>query len=337
MDALLAKLSEQQTLLAKQKSALVSTVEQKFSRVPSADNENHAKDDSSASPPILTPASGSSSHPSPTNDGDDTIRLDAVEMNRLKKELDAAKDQIARQKQELEQSRFIKQTLDQAMGPPSETSLSPRINPADSFMASNRPLNTFQGRFTSNDSRSEGLDTAAAFNGIPNIWNNSSRPVLSAPMQPEPAWGQPGPRPWGQRAAGNALPQMMMSQQQPVQQRNYSVPLSPVGGSGRRGMSDFNQPNHGRGGFGHPNAPQNNRNASFFQPGNAWDAYASGSSHIDNITMGGMSPASAYPSVGMFQPAYQPQPIGTPLSPTAAEFRAGQASAGPWNSAVSHT
>ena len=337
MNALLAKLSEQQALLAKQKSALVSTAEQKSARVHTADNENQAKEDSSASPSLLTPASESSSHPSPADDGDDTVRLDAAEMARLKKELDAAKDQIARQKQELEQSRLIKHTFDQAMGPPSEATLSPRVDQASTFMTSNRPINAFQGHFTSDNTRSDGPDAAAAFNGVPNIWNNPSRPVLSAPLQPGSAWGQPGPRPWGQRGAGNALPSMLMSQQQPVQQRNYSVPLSPVGGSGRRGMNDFNQSNHGRGGFGHPNTAQNNRNASFFRPGNGWDAYANGPSHIDNITMGGMSPVSAYSSVGMYQPAYQPQPIGTPLSPTVAEFKARQASAGPWNNPVSQT
>ncbi|KAL2057826.1 hypothetical protein ABVK25_001443 [Lepraria finkii] len=331
MDALLAKLLEQQALLAKQKSALVSTAEQKSAQVPTADNENQAKDDSSTSSSLLTPASESSSHPSPTDNGDDLVRLDAAEMARLKKELNAAKDQIARQKQELEQSRLIKHTFDQAMGPPSEATLSPRVDQVSAFMTSNRPINTFQGHFTSDNAHSDGPDAAAATNAVPNIWNNPSRPVLSAPLQPEPAWGQPGPRPWGQRGTGNALPSMMMSQQRPVQQGNYSVPLSPVGGSGRRGMNDFNQNNHGRGGFGHRNAAQNNINTSFIQPGNGWDAYVNGPSHIDNKTMGGMSPVAAYSSVGMYQPAYQPQPIGTSLSPTAAEFKAGQAAAGPWN------
>ena len=337
MDALLVKLSEQQALLAKQKSALVPGAEQKSARASTAEPENQAKDDSSASPSLLTPASDSFGHSSPTNDGDDTVRLEAAEMARLKKELDSAKDQIARQKQELEQSRLVKQTFDNVMGPSSEAALSPRVDPASAFTASNRQINTLQGHFLSDDTRSEGSDAAAAFSAVPNIWNNPSRPVLNAGLQPEPAWSQSGPRPWGQRGVGNAVPPMVMSQQQPVQQRNYSVPLSPVGGSGRRGMNDFNQPSHGRGGFGHPNAPQNNRNASFFQPGNGWDAYTSGSNPIDGITMGGISPVTAYPSVGMYQSAYQPQPIGTPLSPTAAEFRAGQASANPWNTAVSYS
>lgn len=80
MESLLAKLSEQQALIAKQKSALV----------PATDTANQAREDSSTSPSLLTPATDSFSHSSPDTDGDGTVRLDKAEMARLKKELDAA-------------------------------------------------------------------------------------------------------------------------------------------------------------------------------------------------------------------------------------------------------
>ncbi len=319
MESLLAKLSEQQTLIAKQKSALV----------PATDTVNQAREESSASPSLLTPATDSFGHSSPDTDGDETIRLDKVEMARLKKELDAAKDQIARQKQELEQGRVIKHTLDQAMGSPS-TAGSPRVNP---FMGCNRPPNTSQGQILGDDTRSEDSEAVFPINAGPNIWANTSRSAFRAGMQPEPMWTQSGPRPWSQGGVGNVLPPLMVPQQQSISQRNFSVPLSPVG-AGRHGMNDFKQINKGRG-FGHPNAPQNSRNASMFQPGNGWDTYTGGPNSIDGMSINAMSPNSAYPPIGMYPSSYQPQPIGTPLSPTAAEFRAGQASGNPWNAAVS--
>lgn len=320
MESLLAKLSEQQTLIAKQKSAPVPTTE----------NMNQTREESSTSPSLLTPATESFGHSSPDTDGDGTICLDKAEMARLKKELDAAKDQIARQRQELEQSRVINHTLDQAMGSPSTVG-SPRVNP---FMASNRQPNTLQSQILGDDTRSEGSEVVFPINTGPNIWANNSRPAFRAGLQPETTWSQSGPRPWSQGGVGNVLPPLMMPQQQSISQRNFSVPVSPAG-AGRHGMNDFKQINKGRG-FGHPNDPQNSRNASMFQPGNGWDTYTGAPSSIDGMSINTMSPNSAYPPIGMYQSSYQPQPIGTPLSPTAAEFRAGQTSSNPWNAAVSH-
>lgn len=331
MDSLLAKLSEQQALLAKQKSNLPTK----------GDNEGHAKDGSSASSTLLTPASESFSYTNTANtakDEDDKLRIEASDMARLKKELDDAKDQIARQKQELDQTRVIKHTFDQAMGPPSEVALSPRTDvtdPANAFMTSNRPLGNIQGHWRHEDARSDGSDVVGPFTAVPNAWSGSTRPSFNVAQQTDSSWGQPGPRSWGQRAMGNALPSpLLASQQPPIQQRNYSVPVSPVSGGGTRGMNDFGQFSQARG-YGHLN-PRDNRNAPSYQRGNGWDVYTGGPGPMDGMNLGGMSPGSTYQSLGMYPSAYQPRPIGTPLSPTAAEFRAGQASASPWNSAVSH-
>ena len=332
MDSLLAKLSEQQALLAKQKTTLATQ----------GDDESVAKEGSSASSTLLTPASESFSYTNTANtvkDEDDKLRIEASEMARLKKELDDAKNQIARQKQELDQTRVIKHTFDQAMGPPSEVALSPRTDvtdPTNAFTTSNRPLGMVQGHWRTDDARSEGSDVVGPFNAVPNAWSGPSRPSFNAALQPDSGWGQPGPRSWSQRGIGNALsPPVLVSQQQPTQQRNYSVPVSPVSGGGARSMNEFGQFNQARG-YSQMNS-RDNRNAPPYQRGNGWDVYTGGPGPMDGMNLGSMSPGSTFQSLGMYPSAYQPRPIGTPLSPTAAEFRAGQASGNPWNSAVSHT
>ena len=331
MDSLLAKLSEQQTLLAKQKTVIPIK----------GDDESHAKEGSSASSALLTPASESFSYTNTANtakDEDDNLRIEASEMARLKKELDDGKDQIARQKQELDQSRVIKHTFDQAMGPPSEVVLSPGTDitdPSSAFVTSNRPLSTRQGHWRNEDARSDGSDAVGPFSALPNAWSDSSRPSFTAIIQPDSGWGQPGPRPWSQRGIGNALsPPVLVSQQPPMQQRNYSVPVSPVSGGGGRGMNEFSRFNQVRG-YGQIDT-RDNRNAPPYQRGTGWDVYTGGPGPLDGMSLGGMSPSSTYQSLGMYPSAYQPRPIGTPLSPTAAEFRVGQVPANPWNSAVSH-
>ena len=331
MDSLLAKLSEQQALLAKQKTNLSTK----------GDDESHAKEGSNASSALLTPASESFSYTNTANtvnDEDDKQRIEASEMARLKKELDDAKDQIARQKEELDQTRVIKHTFDEAIGPPSEVALSPRTDftdPTNTFTSSNRPLDTAQGHWRTEDARSDGSDVVGPFNPGPNAWSSSSRPSFGTALQ-DSGWGQPGSRSWGQRVMGNALPPpVLLSQQPSMQQRNYSVPVSPVSSRGGRGMNDFGHFNQARG-YGQMNNRDNN-NAPQYQRSNGWDVYTGGPGPMDGMNLGGMNPGSSYQSLGMYPSAYQPRPIGTPLSPTAAEFRAGQASANPWNSAVSQT
>ena len=332
MDSLLAKLSEQQALLVKQKTTLPIK----------GDDESHAKEGSSASSTLLTPASESFSCTNTADtakDEDDKSRIDASEMARLKKELDDAKNQIARQKQELDQTRVIKHTFDQAMGPPSEVALSPRTDvtdPTNTYVTSNRPLGVVQGHWRNDDARSDGSDVVGQFNAVPNAWAGPSRPSFNAALQPDSGWGQPGSRSWSQRGIGNALsPPVLISQQPQMQQRNYSVPVSPVSGGGGRSVNEFGQFNQARG-YAQMNTREN-RNAAPYPRNNGWDVYTGGPGPMDGMNVGGMSPGSTYQSLGMYPSAYQPRPIGTPLSPTAAEFRAGQASANPWNSAVSHT
>lgn len=345
MDTLLAKLSEQQAILEKQKQALGSAEE---------NVAQHERDESISSSVPLTPATDVFDVTPATEDNDeeDTIKLDASEMLRLKRELDAARDKIARQEQELSQTRVIKHTLDQAMGPPFGADINARGNVTErtagnlyGFNASSRPMMARQDNFVvSDDARSDISDalSAGAYNRAQNIWSSPARPsfqyglpglIEQSYQQPASNWGQAAARPWGTRNMTHGLPSLVTQQQQlqQLQQRTFSGPPSPASG---HGSGVFNESNHYQGGQGLRRAnTQNNRTSSAFaQPrNNGYDMFG-GSVTSSDV----MSSVSSYQPMGMFQNpmAYQPRPIGTPLSPTAAEFTAGPMSANPWNAAV---
>ena len=322
MDTLLAKLSEQQGLLARQKAAL-STGSDEENVKPGEGSSNNSS--------LLTPASEAHSNPQHIRDREAISRGEAAEVAKLKMELEEAKDRLARQTQELNNSRVMRQKLEQTMSSASDGPLSPTIG----HLTGPYAAITREGWTNNDDARSEVSD----LNAPSSIWTGPSRPMLNQGMQSDSAWGFGTGRPFNQRSAGNIGPMVIPQQmhpQQSLQQRNYSVPVSPSSGGNNRGISDFHPFNNGRGygQFG----PQNSRNASVFGPrANNYDVYSGPSaSSADGINLGGMNPGSAYQSIGMYQ-GYQPQPIGTPLSPTAHEFRSSQDSSNPWNNAVSVT
>ncbi|MCJ1424169.1 hypothetical protein MMC29_002056 [Sticta canariensis] len=347
MNDLLAKLSEQQILLEKQKNALT----------PASDQEVQGQNgDSSSSSVLLTPGTERFSVTESTdgNDDDETLKLDVEEMARLKKELDAAKDQIARQKQELDQTRGNIHTLGQATSSSSHRDLSvnndagerPLTTGVASFNGGGRPIGLRPEHWPMNeDARSDSSDamSPSAFNTAQNMWSASTRPTFNTgasasvnqQFQPQGAsWGQPGARPWGHRAAATTLPPLIVPQQQHMQQRIYSGPASPISSSDGRMMNEFSQFSNG-GGIRRSNT-QNSRSSSLYpQPrNNGWDLFPGGISPIDGANLG-MNPTSAFQSMGLYPATmqYQPRPIGTPLSPTAEEFRTAQPSATPWNAA----
>ena len=343
MDTLLAKLSEQQAILEKQKQALGSAEE---------NATQHDRAESIASSVPLTPATDVFDVTPATeeNDEEDTIKLDATEMLCLKRELDAARDKIARQEQELSQTRVIKHTLDQAMGPPSGADANVRgnviertIGNLNGFNASSRPMMARQDNFViSDDARSDVSDalSAGTYNRTQNIWSSPARPGFQYGLpglteqsyqQPASNWGQAAARPWGTRNMTQGLPGLV-AQQQLLQQRTFSGPPSPASGNG---IGVFNESNHYQGGQGlRRGNTQNNRTSSAFAQSrnNGYDLFGGSVTSVD-----AMSSVSSYQPMGMFQNpmTYQPRPIGTPLSPTAAEFTTGRMSANPWNAAVS--
>lgn len=333
MDTLLAKLSEQQALLEKQKNAVSAQGDKDI---------GHEKEDSSSSSVLLTPASEAFTveNDFDSKEDEDTVQLDAGEMARLKRELDAAKHQIARQKQELDQTRVVKQHLEKAVSPTNET------NKHNTSTPSGRPKGNRHDNWRVNeDAQSDVSDgvTAGTYNAV-HLWSPSSRANLNSALsgaayaQPGSTWGQAGARPWNPRGLSTAMPAPMLPQQQHIQQqRTWSGPASPISGGDARGMNDYSQFQSGSG-LRRSN-PQGNRATSFYpQPrNNGWDMYTGSVGGVEGISLA-MAPNAAYQSVGMYPASlpYQPQPIGTPLSPTASEFRTTQASVNPWNAAVSY-
>ena len=344
MDSLLARLSKQQALLEKQKNSLSSTEKSAQYLEP---------DDSIDGSVPLTPATDSFSATPGTedSDADKTIQLDPAEVIRLKKELDAAKDKIARQEQELSQTRIIKHTLDQART--STTSVIPqRISGAlertnnnvqDTHSASARSGVRQEPFGNHDDARSDisdAVSAGASYRGQ-NMWQantgsayNSGLPAPASQhfQPPNNIWAQGG-RAWGGRPMPPPLAPLMMPQQQSVQHRTYSGHTSPVSGGSRFG-SDFGQ-FQGAPGVRRSNTQSSRSSSNYTNTrNNGWDAYGNS---VDG-SMGSMISANSsfQQPMGMYQApiTYQPRPIGTPLSPTAAEFTAGSIISNPWNSIV---
>ncbi|MCJ1244303.1 hypothetical protein MMC30_001501, partial [Trapelia coarctata] len=360
MDNLLAKLSEQQVLLEKQRNALLITDKNPTPTTEKTLNPNTDKhapysdiDESTSGSVPLTPATDSF-HDTPdteNNEEENTIKLDPAEMLRLKKELDAANDKIARQEQELSQARHIKPTLDTSKGPNAAPFMARKSesidrtisNAQDAFNAVNRSYGARQETYGAHeDARSDNSDalSAGAFNRAQGIWStnigpgyNSGMPsTMNQPFQQSAnIWGQ-GSRPWMNRPMAPALPPLMVPQQQQMQHRAYSGPTSPVSGGSNRFGNDFTTFQGGQG-LRRSNT-QNSRTGSTYTQGrnNGWDTFG----HGNDGSMMNMSPVSSFQPMGMFQApmSYQPRPIGTPLSPTAAEFTSNNTITNPWNSAA---
>ena len=326
-------------MLAKQKNELNFSDEDKAD----ADKARHDEGNSSMSSELMTPAS-SSFNDAYSNDGIKDDKKDQAEMARLKQELDAAKDQIARQKQELDQSRIMKHTLHQAVGSSAETqSKAKEISSSIGYVAVSPPGRNGGSRQDHHwDARSvisEGV-SADHFGTTQHSWGQSHRSNFNAALPTtfnqqyqgqSPAWGQPGARPWGNRPMTNNQQPLVVPQQQQQQQlqsRTFSGPASPVSNN------DFGQFSSGP---GLRRSNTQNRAASFYPQARdaSWDVFGGGLGSLDGMNIA-MNPSNTYQAIGMY-PApmpYQPRPIGTPLSPEAAEFRTGQASTNPWNTAV---
>ena len=359
MDNLLAKLSEQQILLEKQKNAILTTDKKPTPITEKVANPNTDKnapysdiDESTSGSVPLTPATDSF-HDTPETENSDeekTIMLDPAEMLRLKKELGAAKDKIARQEQELSQARNNKPTLDSIKGPNvpliarKSNSIDRTIsNAQDAFNAVNRSYGARQEMYgVHEDARSDNSDalSAGAFNRAQGIWSANTGPGYNPGMpntmnqqfqHSTNIWGQ-GSRPWMNRPTAPALPPLMVPQQQQMQHRAYSGPTSPVSGGSNRFGNDFSTFQGGQG-LRRSNT-QNSRTGSAYTQGrnNGWDTFG----HGTDGAMMNMSPVNSFQPMGMFQApmSYQPRPIGTPLSPTAAEFTSTNTLTNPWNSVV---
>ncbi|KAI9716875.1 MAG: hypothetical protein M1812_005024 [Candelaria pacifica] len=339
MDQLLAKLSQQQVLLERQKCALTTTDTTEGTSA-------HDMDDSSTASVPITPATDSFDI-APSTVYAESQPDEAIEMLRLKQELLAAKSKIARMDQELSQTRITKHTLDQAMGPMTETDFP--FNKEDdvteqtisklqhALNASTRPQGARHDSWAgADDTRSDNSDalSTGAYNRTQGhgIWGNPANrvtPSLDQPYSRPQNWNQEPARTWFSRAPGApGIPSqglgIQQQQQQQQQQRAYSS--QPFGAPGRPLNAVLTQFQPGPRRLN----PQNNRITSAYDQRNGgWGAYPGSVSSVD----GPSAQTAPHQSMGMFPGPvpYQPRPIGTPLSPTAAEFTTTHVPANPWN------
>lgn len=290
------------------------------------------EDRSSASEPF-TPATESFDIISPADAKEaNASNMSVAEMLRVKQELAAAQSVITRQEKELAESRNLKHTIDQAMGPASEADFGNRgdlneeaihhLQGAYNASAYNTSVRPFTARAESwhpqEDSRSDnsdGLPGGSYSRGGRGIWNGQNQPnyggnlAQSLPQHNNPmdnrnphgAW----PAASGMHPGQGAVP---------LNQRVFSGPSVPsyglegrfiddgshyIPGGMRRTTSQYNR----------PSSSYNNRAAPFGGLGAGLGAGLTGLATSPMAALGYGGPL-----------AYQPRPIGTPLSPTASEF-----------------
>lgn len=305
---ILAKLSEQQALLGQQQRILADNQARR-------QENSHCKD-----PPSGTQFSVPRGRPLAETDGNQSL-----EMLRLKQELVAANSRIAMQEQELAQSRVIKQTFDQALGSPADPEFMGRdvteqsiCNLQNAFNDHGRSFNPTAEAWTTppDDAGSDISDnfSVTGYSRARRIWNNpapnnaftvgSRDPFPVASTDPRAGWTARVAQP-GYHLPGNFSPP-------PPRDLPNSQDASSVGADDRFvGDQMFAQ------GANNRVLTQPSRNGACFPlQSSPWTAFSSVQ------PMGRGTPSPYYPQqVSLFNaPAYQPQPIGTPLSPTAAEF-----------------
>jgi hypothetical protein len=349
MDKLLAKLSEQTAAISKQHEALKSSEDSTaYTRT-----VEYISSSSSAVPistlPItpVTETHNNSVAPSTRAASivGDSGSEGGEEVLRLKLELEAAKVRMARMDQELAQSRITKHTIDQAMGPVSEAdfSMSSEMSNAhlnriqQSLNAGPRPQMQRDNSWAAqDDARSDTSDalSAGGLNRSRNIWGNNSKPGYTGFAGAVPAFQQPeslNSGQWLSRSVGPAF----------VEGPQYSgPPMNGFGGDRLPPDSDFLvAPPAGRrqGGsnrFGRASFPYASSNSSY-------DAYTPASTPYGSVggMAGGVAPIGGPIGIGAgmnmggsMYGGYQPQPIGTPLSPIAPEFTS---NTGGWKNEVS--
>ena len=355
VDRLLTRLSEQQALPAKHDEK-----HGQHHNIAAADNEKASRQErrsSSSDLELLTPVSNSTDtdtpfegnpnvHPSGAGKGTSGATSDVTEMMRLKKELDMAKDQIARQRQELDHLSIVRDSFEQNIRPLTDLVPKPNGSPVKANSSVRHgtispPVaagNTRQGAHWDTYSIISDTPSLENYDNCQHVWS-SNRPYPNGNFnagqnqQYQPGgqqYGQQNGRTWTNKGMVTNVPQIMMPQQQQILgQRAFSGPVTPVG------SHDYNQ-FQGNVGIRRSNA-QNRATSLFAQVrDHGWDTYGSGIGSLDGMTMG-MNNGGSFSNLKMYSAPlpYQPRPIGTPLSPTAAEFRAGPASSNPWNSAVS--
>ena len=333
MDMLLAKLSEQQATLSKQSEAMKSTDE---GYVRTLEYINNTSTSMPITPATDTFESITSTAPTTGPTSPAIEDQSAEEVARLKNELEAAKAKMARMDQELAQNRITKHTIDQAIGSASEADF-PMAHPSEvtgsrlhqlqqSLNTTVRPgFSREQSWVAGDDARSDtsealsGTLSANGFNRARDIWGKQPYHVAQG-MGFQGADAHP-PNQWVNRGFGQAFGEMSNPYNVAPFRTDRMMPDADfmMAPPGRR--------NHGR--F----QPRPNGAYSYAGSNASFDGYAAPTPYGSVAGMhGGVDgpPGMAMGNIhgmggaGMYA-SYQPQPIGTPLSPHAPEFTSANA------------
>ncbi|KAJ5836132.1 hypothetical protein N7447_002158 [Penicillium robsamsonii] len=274
-----------------------------------------------------------------------------AELLRLKQELLAANSKIALQEQELAQTRVIKHTLDQALGPSSETDFGSReitektINHLqNAFNASSSAFTQFQDAWGGqDDSQSDVSDplSTGAYNRSRGLWvqnepatdrdygESLSGTSSSTSQDPNRFWGVSNAYPpfagppslQSQSAHSGSSASTCGFYSRPIGEQMLYPPGSVTGA--RRSMT------------------QSSRGGSLFPiQSTPWGEFASGASseQTPKSPSSPKRPPSAFQQVGLYSvPSYPHRPIGSPLSPTATEFTGASTNEATWTNPMSGT
>ncbi|OQD96522.1 hypothetical protein PENVUL_c089G00378 [Penicillium vulpinum] len=281
-------------------------------------------------------------HPYPQEDR-------TVELLRLKQELLAANSKIALQEQELAQTRVIKHTLDQALGPSSEAEFGSReiteqtiSHLQNAFGASSSAFSQFQDAWGGqDDSQSDVSDplSTGAYNRSRGLWAQNepaadreygeslSRASSSTSQDPNRFWGVSNfyppfagpPSVQSHRAHSGSSASPCGFYSRPIGDQML-YPPGPITGT-RRSIT------------------QSSRGGSLFPIQSTWSDFApvlSSSEQNPKSPASPKRPPSAFQQVGLYSvPSYPPRPIGSPLSPTATEFTSANTNETAWNNSMS--
>ncbi|TVY53600.1 Meiotic coiled-coil protein 2 [Lachnellula cervina] len=337
MDKLLAKLSEQSAAINKQHEALKN----------SEDNLAYSRTmefvSSSSSLPITSATETKNTSTAPSTGpasvtGEETTNVGDDEVLRLKLELEAAKNKLARMDQELAQTRIRKHTIDQAMGS-SISEADYALNVDDNGLNPNLPQHTLRPHIqrdnswaAQDDSRSDTSDALSAneFNRSRAIWGNGGRPAFNGqgPVPPYPPPEALAPTQWMNRGFAQPFDAPMPFSGPPMNafrgdRMTPDPDLLMAPPAGRRGQMG--------GRFARGSFPYASSNSSY-------DGYTSATTQYGSVggMGGGVAPMGGQMGMhagmnggGSVYGGYQPQPIGTPLSPHAPEFTSGNSGYAP--------
>lgn len=325
MHKLLARLSQQQAAINQQHNALRSSDEtNSYSPV---DDYVSVLSSTPITPDLTEPYNGINANGSSDGGCEDRFVPNIEELTRLKFELEAAKSKIARMDQELAQTRITRHTLDQVIGSTSEVDshiCNSQVNNFKDFPNSYNGALSKPENFWAihDDNRSDCSDPISTngFNRSRNIWSNVTRPAFNSVQPIAQTFQQP---------SANIDQAQFMS-------RNFGQPF--IESSLNFTGGQFNEPrseqlikdpevmvNTSINQRTQINGRLNNHDNGLIQYARSkcsLDGYhGSPVSNISGNNLGLTNGANSNSASGLrIHSNYQPQPIGTRLSPHAPEF-----------------